>query len=378
MLPQVVVSQQELEFIGQITGNADITPASDLCQPLASLVETIIARVGSESQYTARSYRSTICIFLRYLDLVVGDRIPPEIALIWRPFVKRAKDHRTWLIQPPAAVLNLVDQNTIENFAVWQAEEGRKETTIQTYIHEIRALLRIAHSEGVLAQNHAIELEILLRKLPAPQGSRFSSPPDYEPGRILSRVEVRWLRSNIDLGSNKGKRDLAILDCILYLALYPDEIISLQRCSFCQEDDAWWLLVPPIRRSRPRRMKVRAELLASLHLWLQTATLYHQDDNLPLFVNIKGDRIGKRSICSRTVERVVEDYGTRSRLAALEVSGRLTPTILRRTCARTAYDHGATSTQIQALLGYSSLESVARFIGLDGNNEVEAVDLVWY
>lgn len=361
------ISEREIDFIRMISGHEDITPASSLCQPLADLVEMTIMRVGNRSQHTARSYRGFIYRFLHYLDTAVGPRIPDEIAASWRPFIAEVSNHRPrkWVIRPPAAVLHLIEAGILEAFADWLRRGGVGNVTAESRFYGARALLQTACREGVITDSEAFELGVFTSKPLVANRQR----DDLAPGRVLSRVEVRWLRNHVDLETNKGKRDLAILDSLLYLALHPEDLVRLSEQSLVQENGCWWLNIPSGRQREARKFKVRTEFQTTLMLWMKALAQSGQNDGLPLFVAVsRGDTIGKRAVGAAAIENVVVTYGAQSRLAPLDGSGRLTSTILRRTCARTAYDNGASLKQIRDLLGYATLESAARFIRLDETN----------
>jgi len=78
------------------------------------------------------------------------------------------------------------------------------------------------------------------------------------------------------------------------------------------------------------------------------------------------------------VGRPVAQYGARAGLAPATGSGRLGAHDLRRTCARNAYDNGATLLQVQQMLGHADPKTTARYIGLDQDDTDTATDYVRY
>ena len=58
--------------------------------------------------------------------------------------------------------------------------------------------------------------------------------------------------------------------------------------------------------------------------------------------------------------------------------GRLGAHDLRRTCARNAYDNGATLLQVQQMLGHADPKTTALYIGLNQYDTDTAVDYVRY
>ena len=98
-----------------------------------------------------------------------------------------------------------------------------------------------------------------------------------------------------------------------------------------------------------------------------------------LFISIqKGGALGRRAITVEAMKQTLSRYGELTGILLASGSDQLTPTILRRTCGRHAFENGASLKQVQELLGHSSIDWAANFIGAFDRDEKTAVDYVRY
>jgi site-specific recombinase XerD len=100
----------------------------------------------------------------------------------------------------------------------------------------------------------------------------------------------------------------------------------------------------------------------------------------PVFVQItEFIKSPRKPLSKRTISYMVARYGNLAGIAPMKGATRLFPMDLRRTCARNAYDRGASLLSITAFLGFNHLESTARFIDvLDLADPDTAVDQINY
>jgi site-specific recombinase XerD len=194
--------------------------------------------------------------------------------------------------------------------------------------------------------------------------------------RILTAKQVQQLRSVCDTVTPKGKRDIAILDTILFQGLRPREVADLRIESFRNFGDQLTLHL----KSRTYPIKIHYTLFQNLNTWMDQRGMSLENASGPVFVPIVN--LGKgaeKPLASRTISHLVAKYGNLAGLPPKEDSNRLTPGDLRRTCARTAYNCGANLLSIQAFLGFNHLETVARYIGVLGFVDPDSViDLICY
>lgn len=170
---------------------------------------------------------------------------------------------------------------------------------------------------------------------------------------------MRRLRASVDAATLKGRRDLAILDLMLYAGLRRAEVCSLTGDSLQQQDGRFWLTVQG-KGSKTRRLKVHDVLYQSLAEWLAAAEKLDEKTPSP--------------------HHLFEGMTRHGRLTgnALTGANALAPHDLRRTCARNAYDNGAPLPKIQQFLGHANIETTMRYIGYDEDDTETATDYVRY
>jgi site-specific recombinase XerD len=194
--------------------------------------------------------------------------------------------------------------------------------------------------------------------------------------RFLSQEQVQQLRSACDTNIPGGKRDLAILDSMLYQGMRLSEVANLKVEHVRSIDGNFWVQIR--RRSKP--IKAHTRWLQSLCEWLDQLGLSLEKDYGSIFVQIaKFVKDPRKPLSKRTISYLVARYGDLSGIAPLKDHIRLSPKDLRRSCARHAYERGASLLSLTAFLGFNHLESTARFIDvLDYADPDSAVDHIQY
>jgi integrase len=332
------------------------------------------------SDNTVRAYRTAIGLFLQFLDNERGDQFPSSLAAPWRPFavatrVRAAVGKRTvwrtvWEYRGPAAILGLVDGCALEAFRAWRQQQGDSPNAVSARVYAVQTFLRIALREGQLRQDQAAALGL--------KPYRRRHVHDEQPaGRRLLAGEVVRLRSVCDIDTVKGKRDLAILDAILYAGLDAHELAAMRNEDLRQERGDTYLLVTGKGR-QTRRVKVPAVLRASLADWLCAAGMRAGERGYMFRSVNKGGHVTRNAISPGVVLRLVAEYGCAAGLSDYEGSGRLTARDLRRTCARNAYDNGANLLLVQAMLGQNDPKTTVRYIGACELDAGSATDYVKY
>jgi integrase len=337
-------------------------------RPLAKVVKATLAAAG-KSEHTRRAYFTAAGQFLAWLDRERGGDLPPD----WRPIVEKHKDGKrtAWDFgTTPAAVLWLADAQALDTWRLTLEAGGASPNTAAVRVYAIRTLLSVALRDGMIGADQARQLGI------SPYRSRQSR--DHKPvGRRLTVQEVRRLRAAVDTSTRKGRRDLAILDCMLYLGLRRAEVAGLRLSDFAQDGGRWWAILTG-KGSKTRRLKIPDALYRSLTAWLDAAGLLWHDDR-PVFYSVnKGDAIGDTRISPNDVGRLVAALGATAGLAPASGGGRLGAHDLRRTAARNAHDNGAALLKVQQMLGHANPETTARYIGLDEDDAETATDFVRY
>jgi site-specific recombinase XerD len=180
---------------------------------------------------------------------------------------------------------------------------------------------------------------------------------------LLTAEQVQQLRSACDSFTPKGKRDIAILDTMLFQGLRLKEAANLNLMSFTNFGDQITIQL----KDRAYPIKVHGTLHQSLKTWLDQRGIPLENTTGPVFVPIlKSDKTVQKPLDRRTISHLVAYYGNLAGILPVKGPDRLTPGDLRRTCARRAYDHGANLLAIQVFLGFNHLETVVRYIGVSG------------
>lgn len=347
------------------------TPDAALRHPLSDLVAITLQTAG-RSTATQRSYQTAIGLFLRYLDQERGGQLPLDLQASWRPFAEATiEGKRTlWIFRPPSVILRLVDATLLDGFRAWREIEGDHSSTAIIRTYAVRTLLAVAHRDGVLTSDQARTMNVKVYQ------SR--QPHTKQPvGRRLTAKEVQQLRRSVDTSTAKGKRDLAILDVMLFLGLRREEVADLDLSAFRQDGGRWWMVFRG-KHDKVRRLKVHDVLYQSLQAWLQIAHLTLSTQGSVFRSFDRGDHVTSNSIDASVIGRLVSAYGNRSALAPADGSNQLSAHDLRRTCARNAFDNGASLLLVQAMLGHDDPKTTAHYIGAFESDNDTAVDYVRY
>jgi len=91
----------------------------------------------------------------------------------------------------------------------------------------------------------------------------------------------------------------------------------------------------------------------------------------------KGSKLGQ-PLNDSVIVRIVSEYGFSANLTPESGENCLSPHYLRRTCARNAYDNGATILQVQTMLGHNDPKTTIRYIGALENDDNTSFDFVHY
>jgi integrase len=237
----------------------------------------------------------------------------------------------------------------------------------------VNTLLGIAFRDGYISPDLARRLDVR----PFKKRERKDEKPV---GRRLDPGEVKRLRWAVTQAMNDAKhyRDTAILDLMLYAGLRRDEAANLNTGSLNQDGGRWWLVLQG-KGGKTRRVKAHDVLFRSLEAWAAHHGITMGEGEEPLFCNLtKGGNSTGKQLSASVIGRLVAEYGHKANLSPLHGSNRLSPHDLRRTCARNAYDNGATILQVQNMLGHSDPKTTIRYIGADEDDSNTAVDFVNY
>lgn len=368
----------ERPFIEQSLNLYHETFTAAVYQPLTHLVEQVLASLLPGYSGSGRAYRAGIGLFLQYLESHYRPQIPPEVINLWCPFAEKTTSGRRtlWCFRPPVVILRWVSPAILNGFITWRTTVGDSPNTITVRVSAIKTLMGAAYEAGVVDGRQVAQLGLRLRQ----RWGENKSQPQLEPvGRWLTKAEVHVLRGIIDTSTNRGKRDVVLLDCFLYLGVRSDELRSVMWGNFEMMSGNWWCTLNHPQPFKQRRLKVHPLLRLSLLDWFAAIDFWQEPTCTPLCLNInRPDIIGRRVLTTEAIEMILNQYGALACIALPKETDRLTPTILRRTCGRNAYTNGASLKQVQNLLGHSSLDLTADFINAFDIDNQTAVDYLHY
>lgn len=331
-----------------------------LRRPLGAQVEAAI-QAAARGPNTARAYRQAIGLFLQYLGGVLGAGLAT--------LTIEGRAHR-WAFAGTAGVLRRIEPGHLAGFRAWREAQGDSPNTASQRYAAVVTFLNVAYRDGILTDTQAMAMGLR----PYKQRQKRDRRPV---GRRLERAEVRALQAAPDTSTAKGKRDLALLNTMLYAGLRVEEVANLDVEHIQQDKGRWWLVFSG-KGQKTRKIKLHEELYASLSAWLAARGLELGKGTGPVFVNVnKADAIGRNRLNASSINRIVAEYGSQAGLAPATGENRLSPHDLRRTCARNAYENGAPLPLIEAMLGHASVDTTMQYIGAQ-ENEGGAVDFVRY
>lgn len=273
----------------------------------------------------------------------------------------------------------------VEDFLVWLViEKGRAKNTVDSYRRDLRRYqqhlngrgveMLSATSDDVVAFVHALQADDLsvasvTRTLMAARGlhrylvaeeQRLDDPAaDVEipsvPRGLPKALTVDEVASVIDAvvgNDHVARRDRAILETLYGTGARVSELVQLSFADLDLHDGLIRLLG---KGGRERIVPMGRHAATALQQWLEPhgrAVMEPQrwasrNDAEAVFLNQRGSRLSRQGAWG-----VVRRYGTKVGLAA-----RLSPHVLRHSCATHMLDHGADIRTVQELLGHASIST---------------------
>ena len=224
----------------------------------------------------------------------------------------------------------------LREFIYFLKDVGLAPATIRRQISAIRTYFKFLVGEGITARDPSerIESPKRWRTLPA----------------VLTVAEVRKLLDAPNTNEPLAMRDVALLEFAYATGVRVSELVSLklQDILFAEGvarvfgKGAKERIVP---LGRPSRAALTDWLGPSGRGALVPARWARRDDAEAVFLNQRGGRLSRQGAWA-----IVRAYGTR-----VGLGGRLSPHVLRHSCATHMLDHGADIRVVQELLGHASI-----------------------
>lgn len=352
---------------------AELQPRVIEHKPMAEFIALALAACGSESENTQRAYRRAWGDFLAYVSDIWG--LPRSLAQEEK--VKRADgkaDKTLWAYSGDTRIFGKITPSLRDGYISAMVGANLARNTRNQRKNAVNTLLALAYRDGFMADEVVTRLGI--------QAYKKRERSDEKPvGRRLKADEVRALREIVTLKARseaKALRDRALLDLMLFAGLRREEVAGLTTDCFKSDGGRWWIVLQG-KGQKTRRVKLHDTLYKSLAAWLGWVDMAIGQGDEPIFGNMtKGGKATGHQLNASVIGRLVAEYGYLAGLAPRNGENCLSPHDLRRTCARCAFDNGATLPQVQRLLGHSDVKTTMRYIGSDENDDNTAVDFIRY
>jgi integrase/recombinase XerD len=271
-----------------------------------------------------------------------------------------SEEFLTWLgIERGRAANTLAAyRRDLAGYEAWLAEQGLEpnrvtEAVVERYVGHLRGIGRAPSSVA-----RALVAVRSLHRFLLDEG-RMALDPTGDVGvprvpvglpKALTEEEVASLLAAVGGGSAKALRDRAILELLYSTGMRISELTGLSLGDLQLADGTLRAfgkggkerLVPVGRYARDA---VDAWLGPGGRAAMAPARWSRRDDADALFLNTRGGRLSRQGAWA-----VVRSYGDRVGLGA-----RLTPHVLRHSCATHMLEHGADIRVVQELLGHASV-----------------------
>ena len=229
-----------------------------------------------------------------------------------------------------------VTEAVVEDYVAFQRRAGRAPASVARALVAVRAVHQFLEDEGVAAN-------------PAGEVSRPRVPAGLP--KALSEAEIDALLA-VAGDDAAARRDRAILEVLYGCGLRVSELVGL---SLADLDLDAGLLRAFGKGSKERVVPVGRVARAALAAWLAPEgrgamvpeRWGRRGDAEAVYLNSRGGRLSRQGAWG-----VVRLHGRRAGLG-----DRLTPHVLRHSCATHMLDHGADIRVVQELLGHASIST---------------------
>jgi integrase/recombinase XerD len=243
--------------------------------------------------------------------------------------------YEAWL-RDRGVPLGEVTDADVEAYVGFLRSSGRRPTSVARALSAVRSLHRFLVDEGTLDAD--------------PTGDVASPRVPQGIPKALTEDEVTALLEAVTGDDAGARRDRALLEVLYGTGLRISEAVGLRLTDV--DLDAHTMRVLG-KGSKERVVPVGRYARAALEAWLAPSgrgamvplRWARRGDAEAVFLNRRGGRLTRQGAWA-----IVHHYGERVGLA-----GRLTPHVLRHSCATHMLDHGADIRVVQELLGHASI-----------------------
>ena len=243
----------------------------------------------------------------------------------------------SWL-QKRGATMETVDRVMLDIFVAERRAAGGAASSVARQVAAIRMLHRFLAEEGTRRDDPSVDIE----------GVRVPAGIPHP----LSEDEVRALLAAPSTNDPVGLRDRALLEFLYATGARISEACGLSLGDFDHEEQLVRLFG---KGSKERIVPYGRYAAAALVEWLGPRGRPHMEpqrwarrgDAEAVFLNARGARLSRQAAWA-----MVKKYGDR-----IGLGPKLSPHVLRHSCATHLLDHGADLRIVQELLGHASIST---------------------
>ena len=229
-----------------------------------------------------------------------------------------------------------VAEEDIERYVAAQRTDGKAATSIARALVAVRSLHRFLAEEGRIERNPAADVE-------SPKVPMGLPKP-------LSEAEVESLLASVVGSSPLERRDRAILEVLYGTGIRISELVGLSLGDVDLTDRVMRVFG---KGSHERVVPIGRMAADALSEWLTASgrgalvpeRWARRGDAEAVFLNARGGRLSRQGAWG-----IVRTYADR-----VGLGDRLSPHVLRHSCATHMLDHGADIRVVQELLGHASV-----------------------
>jgi integrase/recombinase XerD len=243
--------------------------------------------------------------------------------------------YEAWLLERGVSLGEVTDAD-VESYVGYLRSSGRRPTSVARALSAVRSLHRFLVDEGALDAD--------------PTGDVASPRVPQGIPKALAEDEVAALLEAVTGDDPGARRDRALLEVLYGTGLRISEAVGLRLSDVDLEAHTMRVLG---KGSKERVVPVGRYARSALGAWLAPAgrgamvplRWARRGDAEAVFLNRRGGRLTRQGAWA-----IVRHYGER-----VGLGGRLTPHVLRHSCATHMLDHGADIRVVQELLGHASI-----------------------
>src|SRR5882762_3752534 len=235
-----------------------------------------------------------------------------------------------------------IDRQVVTDYRGWLAEKY-KPSTAKRMFSVARRLLDEQVNSGILTTNYA-------------KGVKGIKAEDDSPHIALTKDQANALLGAIDTSTKKGKRDYAIVLCLLLTGIRRFECADLNLGDIGMEQGHHTLSIQG-KGNRRETVKLRAEVWRAIGEYLEATGRTDLTKDRPIFCQFrKGDHPIEEGISSMVIYRIILAYAKNA-----EIDAHLTPHGMRASFVTLSLEGGAKLEQVQVAARHRDPRTTERY-----------------